>query len=141
MTSDVNSRNTDFADRALERIERMMLVIALAGLASAAALPGWRTCLSFAVGTAIAFLNFRWLKKGVFEVSELTVQSGVPASSKRIVGRFLLRYFLMALVAFVILIASRDSLYGFFAGLSLPVAAMLCEAVYATYRVIRNGNR
>jgi hypothetical protein len=42
----------------------------------------------------------------------------------------------MAVIAFVILTVSRESLYGFFAGLFLPVSAMLCEAAYETYKVI-----
>jgi len=44
---------------------------------------------------------------------------------------------LMAIAAFVILTVSRDSLYGFFAGLFLPVAAILCELGYEMYKVIR----
>jgi hypothetical protein len=72
----------------------------------------------------------------VARLAELTVQSGAPASSRGVVHRFLLRYFLMALVAFVILTVSRESLYGLLAGLFLPVAAMFCEAAYELYRVV-----
>jgi hypothetical protein len=53
-----------------------------------------------------------------------------------VVHRFLLRYFLMAIIAFVILTVSRKSLYGLFAGLFLPVAAILCEAVYEGYVIL-----
>jgi hypothetical protein len=42
----------------------------------------------------------------------------------------------MAIVAFVILTVSRESLYGLFAGLFLPVAAILCEAVYEAYAAV-----
>jgi hypothetical protein len=45
----------------------------------------------------------------------------------------------MALVAFAILTVSRESLYGLFAGLFLPVAAILCEAVYEGYKVVVRG--
>jgi hypothetical protein len=55
------------------------------------------------------------------------------------VHRFLLRYFLMALVAFAILTVSRESLYGLFAGLFLPVAAILCEAAYEAYKIVVRG--
>lgn len=126
----------DFYARALERIPRVMLVLGAAGLVASATLFGWRIGLGFGLGGAIAYLNFHWLKKVVAGLAELTIQSGTPASSRGIVHRFLLRYFLMALVAFVILTVSRESLYGLFAGLSLPVAAILCEAGYETYRVI-----
>jgi hypothetical protein len=42
----------------------------------------------------------------------------------------------MAIVAFVILTVSRESLYGLFAGLFLPVAAILCEAAYEAYAAV-----
>jgi hypothetical protein len=81
-------------------------------------------------------VNFHWLKSVVAGVAELTVQSGTPASSRGIVYRFLLRYFSMAAVGFVILTVSRESLYGFFAGLLMPVAALLCEAAYVMCKVV-----
>ena len=126
----------DFYGRALQRIQRLMLVIGVATLLTAYAFFGWRIGLGFALGGAIAFLNFQWLKKVVEGIADLIIQSGSPASGRGIVHRFLLRYFLMAVVAFVILTVSRESLYGLFAGLSLPVAAILCEAVYEAYRMI-----
>ena len=113
-----------------------MLALGVAALVVGTAVFGWRIGLGFAVGGAVSFLNFYWLKKVVAGVAAATVQSGTPASSRGIVHRFLLRYFLMAIAAFVILTVSRDSLYGFFAGLFLPVAAMLCEAGYETYKVL-----
>jgi hypothetical protein len=126
----------DFYSRALERIHKLMLVLGAAALITATTMFGWRIGLGFAVGGAVSFLNFYWLKKVVAGVAAATIQSGTPASSRGIVHRFLLRYFLMAIAAFVILTVSRDSLYGFFAGLFLPVAAMLCEAGYEMYAVL-----
>ena len=126
----------DFYSRALDRIQRMMIVIGLTAFATAWAYFGWRIGLGFGLGASIAYLNFHWLKKVVAGIAELTIQSGSPASSRGIVHRFLLRYFLMGLVAFAILTVSRESLYGLFAGLFLPVAAILCEAGYETYKVL-----
>ncbi len=113
-----------------------MIIIGVAALVTAWAYFGWRTGLGFALGCCVAYANFSWLKKVVAGIAELTIQSGNPASSRGIVYRFLLRYFLMAVVAFVILTVSRESLYGLFAGLFLPVAAILCEAAYETYKVV-----
>jgi hypothetical protein len=113
-----------------------MLVLGGAALITAMALLGWRIGLGFAVGGVVSFLNFYWLKKVVAGVAAAAAHTGTAVSSRRVVQRFLLRYFLMAVAAFVILTVSRDSLYGFFAGLFLPVAAMLCEAGYETYKVI-----
>lgn len=119
----------------LERIRTLMTVLGFATLVTAFSFFGWRIALGFFVGAAVAYLNFYWLRKVVAGLAELTVHSGSPASSRGIVYRFLLRYFLMAVVAFVILTVSRESLYGLFAGLFLPVAAILCEAGYELYRV------
>jgi hypothetical protein len=125
----------DFSAGALDRVHKFMLVLGAAAMATAFAMLGWRIAAGFAVGGGVSFLNFHWLKKAIAGVTAATVESGTPASSRGVVHRFLLRYFLMALAAFVILTVSRDSLYGFFAGLFLPVAAMLCEAGYETYKV------
>ena len=114
-----------------------MIVLGIAGLVPAFSLWGWHTGFGFGLGAAVAYLNFYWLERGVAGVVQLTIRKGTPVSSRRIVERFLLRYFLMAVVAFVILAVIRDSLYGLFAGLLLPVAAILCEAVFQTYKVIR----
>ena len=122
---------------ALQRIQVLMVVIGTAALITAFAMFDWRIGLGFAVGAAVSTLNFYWLKKVVAGIAAATLRAGAPISTRGVVTRFLLRYFLMAVAAFVILTVSRDSLYGFFAGLFLPVAAILCEAGYETYKVIR----
>jgi len=129
----------DFYSRAAERIQKLMLVIGLAGLVMAFSYFGWRIGIGFTLGASIAHLNFHWLKKVVAGLAELTISSGNAPSSRGVVHRFLLRYFLMAIVAFVILTVSRESLYGLFAGLFLPVAAILCEAGYEVVRVLRGS--
>jgi len=136
MSFEMHSTADDFYSRVLERIQRITIVLGVAALAMAWGYFGWRIGLGFALGGCVAYVNFYWLKKVVAGIAKLTIQSGTPASSRGIVHRFLLRYFLMAVVAFVILTVSRESLYGLFAGLFLPVAAILCEAAYETYKVV-----
>jgi hypothetical protein len=136
MNPPTKSVSDDFYSRALERIQTFMVVLGIAALITTCIFLGWRIGLGFALGATIAYLNFYWLKKVVAGLAELTIGSGTPASSRGVVHRFLLRYFLMAIIAFVILTVSRESLYGLFAGLFLPVAAILCEAGYEVIRVI-----
>ena len=136
MTSQTQPASDDFYARSLERIQSFMLVLGIAALITADAFLGWHVALGFGLGATIAYLNFHWLKKVVAGLAELTIGSGTPASSRGVVHRFLLRYFLMAIVAFVILTVSRESLYGLFAGLFLPVAAILCEAAYEAYAAL-----
>jgi ATP synthase I chain len=128
----------EFYARALDRIPRIMFVLGLAALITVYIFFGWRISAGFGFGGVISFVNFYWLKRVVIDLGEISAQSGNPVSGRGIVQRFLLRYFLMAVVAFVILTVSRESLYGLFAGLSLPVAAILCEAVYEAYRAFSN---
>lgn len=100
---------------------------------------GWHTALGLACGCLVAYLNFHWLKRGVEGLADRIVEAGKPRSSKGVVFRFLLRYVLMALAAYGILIVSPASLYGFFAGLFLPVAAIACEAAYEAYVALARG--
>lgn len=126
----------DFYARTIERVQRIMIVISLAALVTAQIYFGWRVALGVFVGSAISYANFHWLKRVVAGLADLAAQTGTPAATRGTVVRFLVRYFLMALLGFVILTVSRESLYGFFAGLLVTVAALLCEAAYEAFRAI-----
>jgi hypothetical protein len=124
---------------ALKRIQRCMLVLA-------ALLPwgawwwfGGRTALGLVCGCAVAYLNFHWLKGGVEGLADRIVDAGKAQSGKGIVARFFLRYVLMGLGAYGMLTVSPASLYGLLAGLSLPVAAIACEAAYEAYVALARG--
>jgi ATP synthase I chain len=121
---------------ALDRISRFMVVLALGLSAAAWWRYGWRTSLGFACGSAVAYLNFHWLKRVVIALADRATQSGYTQSSQGVVFRFLLRYVLMAFGAYVIFTVSRASLYGLFAGLFLPVAAIACEAAYELWMAL-----
>jgi hypothetical protein len=125
-----NPQSEAFYSGALGRISRVMLVLAVGLSAAAWWRYGWRVALGFACGCAIAYLNFHWLKRVVIALADRATQSGQTQSSQGVVLRFLLRYVLMALGAYVIFTVSRASLYGLFAGLFLPAAAIACEAAY-----------
>src|SRR5260370_9996900 len=89
---------------------------------------GWRPALGFFCGCAVAYLNFHWLKRVVTALADRATQSGPSPSSSGMVLRFLLRYVLMALGAYVIFTVSPASLSALFAGLFLPLAAIACAA-------------
>jgi hypothetical protein len=116
-----------------------MLVLAVAATLISWWLHGWRIALGMLLGCAVAYLNFHWLKKGVEGLAARIVQAGKSQSGKGIVFRFVVRYVLMGLVAYGILAVSPASLYGLFAGLFLPVAAIACEAAYEAYVALARG--
>jgi len=124
---------------AVTRIPRFML--GLAGILTFAAWLrfGWRVALGFACGCAIAYLNFHWLEHVVSGLADRVTRTGERQSGKGVVVRFLLRYFLMAVAAYVIFSVSPASLYGLFAGLFLPVAGIACEAAYELYAAYARG--
>ncbi len=123
----------DFYSGAVGRIRGFMVGLALALSAAAWWSFGRWSALGFAVGCAIAYLNFHWLKRGVSGLADRVTNTGKPQSGAGIVARFLLRYVLLGAAAYVILTSFPASLRGLFAGLCLPVGAIACEAVYELY--------
>ena len=126
-----------FYSSALLRIRNFMLVLAPV-LCSAAWLKfGSHAAAGFLLGCIIAYLNFHWLKSGVSGLADKVTNTGKRQSGKGIVARFLLRYVLLGLAAYAILTSFPASLRGLFAGLFLPVGAIVCEAAYELYAGLR----
>jgi hypothetical protein len=128
-----------FYSGALLRIRRFMIVLAPLLVAAAWWKYGLRPALGFAFGCAIAYLNFHWLKRVIAGFADRATGAATSQSGQGIVFRFLLRYALMALGAYVILTVSPASLNGLLAGLFLPVAAIACESVYELYAALARG--
>lgn len=122
---------------ALGRIRRAMGLLGIAAPLVAGVAFGWRMGLGTALGCGIAYINFRWLVRGVEQLGERMAGGADPKSGSGMVSRFLLRYVLMGVAAYVILSVSPMSLYGLLAGLFLPVAAIAWEAAYEGYAALR----
>jgi hypothetical protein len=133
------SASETFYSSALTRIRNFMLV-----LGPVLSIAAWITfgrfpALGFLLGCVIAYLNFQWLKSGVSGLADRVTNAGKAQSGKGIVARFLLRYVLLGVGAYAILTSFPASLRGLFAGLFLPVGAIICEAVYELYAGIVRG--
>ena len=124
---------------ALDRIRHFMAVLAPLLIAAAWWKFGIRSAAGFAFGCAIAYVNFYWLKRVISGFVDRAAGAVTSQSGQGIVSRFLLRYVLMAVGAYVILTVSPASLNGLLAGLFLPVAAIACEAVYEVYAALVRG--
>lgn len=114
----------------LGRIRRLMPLLSVAGVAASWYFLGWVMAAGFALGCVVAYVNFQWLAHVVNALGERVVYTGRGESGVAIVGRFLLRYAFIAFCAYVISRFSVYSLYAMMAGLFVPTAAILCEAVY-----------
>jgi len=128
-----------FYSGTLHRIQRLMSLLAPVLVAAAWWRFGLRPAVGFAFGCAIAYINFDWLKRVIAGFVDRATGAATSQSGQGIVLRFLLRYVLMALGAYVILTVSPASLNGLLAGLFLPVAAIGCEAVYELYAALARG--
>ena len=128
-----------FYSGAYGRIVHFMLVLGVIATVAVWLRFGATVAAGFVVGCLIALVNFHWLKRVVSALSDRVTATGQRQSSKGVVLRFLLRYFLIALAAYAIFKISSQSLYGLLAGLFLPVGAILMEAVYELYAALRRG--
>ena len=128
-----------FYSGALERIRKFMLVLGPVLAATAGIEFGRWAALGFLLGCVISYLNFHWLKSGVAHLADRVTNTGKAQSGKGIVARFLLRYVLLGGAAYAILTSFPASLMGLFAGLFLPVGAILCEAAYEVYAGLTRG--
>jgi hypothetical protein len=141
VTNDISQPESDrFYAGALDRIRILMIVLGGALSLAAWLIFGMRPALGFLLGCVIAYLNFQWLKSGVSGLADRASNSGKAQSGKGIIARFLLRYVLLGVAAYVILTSFPASLRGLFAGLFLPVGAIACEAVYEIFAGITRPN-
>jgi uncharacterized membrane protein len=135
----IDAASSSFYAGALTRISRIMVLLACVSALTSLTIYGWRIAVGVFVGSLIAYVNFHWMKQVVNALAERSIESQGTRPGKGIVLRFLVRYALMALVGYVIFSASPASLYGLFAGLFLPVAAIACEAAYEAYVALARG--
>jgi hypothetical protein len=127
-----------FSD-SLQRIERLIPVLAVVLGAALAGRGDWRVGLGVLAGAAVAYVNFRWLKSTVMALADVITGSGGHASRPSVVLRFLTRFVLIALVAYGILVSYPAAFRGFLGGLFVPVLAIFVEAAYVVFASIRRG--
>lgn len=128
-----------FYEGALTRIRSLMIVLAVLTAAFCWLRFGVPAALGFVTGCAIAFLNFFWLKRAIAAFTLRASGEETPLSGGGTVFRFLLRYFLMGIVAYAIFRFLPASLYGLLAGLFLPVGGIVCEAGYEVFVALHRG--
>jgi len=117
----------EFYERVTSRIFRVMLAIAGAGTLAALAWRGWRVGAGFALGAAISWINFRWLKHAVDSLSGKRAQRA-PRPRLAVLAGF--RYLVLGGAAYAILRYSSISLRGTLAGLFVSVTAVSVEIFF-----------
>jgi len=113
-----------FYERALRRIGRAIVAIAVGGTAAALAWGGWNWSAGFGLGAGASWLNYRWLAG---------IAGGLGGEGRtrtRLAVLAGLRYLLLGLGAYVIVRFSKVSVTAALAGLFVPVAAVMLEMLY-----------
>ena len=120
-----------------QRIEWMTVVLGLAGAAFVFLRWGWRPGAGVALGAALAWLNFRWLKQGVTALVKLsTAQANSEHARVPLVvyAKFFGRFALLLLIVYVILSRSWLPVAAVLGGLFAVVAAVMIELMWELVR-------
>ena len=125
----ITNADDDFYQRVTSRIFKVMLAIAAAGTLAALVWRGWRVGAGFALGSALSWINFRWLKHAVDSLSGKRARPRLA-----VLAGF--RYLLLGGAAYVILSYSSISLgatlVGLFVSITAVIAEIFFEVVYGT---------
>jgi hypothetical protein len=131
-------RNENLAfDRIIPRVLRNIVVVGALLLVPAFWFYRWPGLIGFVFGAAVSYINFQSLKRSVEGLADRIVDQNSREKGGLIVLRFLLRYGLVAVVAYAIFKSSSLAFRGFLWGLCVPVAALMAEAVWQGYTAFR----
>jgi hypothetical protein len=131
------SNDDAFYAAAERRIEYLTVAIGLLASVAVAIHWGAKSGAGLAVGAALSWINYRWMKQGVNALAKLsTAQAGeekarVPAS---VYFKFIGRYALLIVAAYVILRGFSLPAASVLAGFFVVVAAVIVELIGLLFR-------
>lgn len=135
--ADAVETSAEFYTAAERRIEYFAAGIGVAGTLAALIFWGVRPGIGVAVGAAVSWLNYRWMRLGVATMSRLTKAQAAnekvripPGTYLRSIGR----YALLAIGAYVILHFFSLPIVSLLAGFSAVLAGVLAEAIGQLFR-------
>jgi ATP synthase I chain len=109
--------------RLVRRIHIIMAVLAAFGIVVAAIYWGISGGLGFAAGSAVSFLNFRWMSR---IVSTLGTKEVKPMPALVLGGRYLL----FAAIGYGIFVYSEKGFLAALVGCFIHIAAVMLEVIY-----------
>src|ERR1700683_4704137 len=115
------------------RVERFLIVLGAAMTLAAGIGWGTRAAVGAAIGTALCWLNFRWLRQGaasLIRVGQAQADAEKAHVPPLIHMKFIGRLLLLLVVAYVILAWLRLPAIAFLCGLVAVVPGILIELVY-----------
>jgi hypothetical protein len=124
-------------ERVIPRVMRNILIASVLLLGPVFWFYGWVGAIGFAFGAAVSYVNFYSLKRGVEGLADRVVNRNSREKGGWIVLRFVVRYGLVAIVAYAIFIGSPVAFRGFLWGLCVPVTALMAEAIWQGFTAFR----
>jgi hypothetical protein len=134
---DISAVETSALERIVPRLLRNMIVAAVVFLVPAFWFYRWAGSIGYAFGAGVSYVNFRSLTRGVEGLADRIVNRDSREKGGRILFRFIVRYALVGAVAYAIFKGSSLAFRGFLWGLCLPAAALMIEAVWEGFEVLR----
>jgi len=126
-----------FYEAAERRIEYFTFAIGLAGAIAFTFVWGIPEAVWFAVGAAFSWINFRWMKQGIGALARLSAaQTGAEKIRvpRMVYVKFLGRYLLLVLMAYVMLRGFKFAALSLLAGLFALAGAVLIEMMGQLFR-------
>lgn len=126
-----------FYEAAERRIECFAAGIGAAGAVGTGVFWGVRDGVWFAVGAALSWLNFRWMKQAIGVLSRLSAAHDGPEKTRvprTVYVKFAGRYVLLMVVGYVILRGFKFAMVSLLAGLFVIAAAVLAEMIGQLFR-------
>jgi len=129
-----------FFSKAIDRIRQSIIVLGAIVFPLIWIRYGFLSAGGFLLGVVISYVNFHWLTRAVNALADrIAADSNSNESGSGIVFRFLVRYLLIGLAAYVTFVSRPQAFRGLLIGLGLPVAGMMIEAAFETYVALRRG--
>jgi ATP synthase I chain len=121
----------------IPRVLRNILVVSVLLVGPAFWFYRWAGSIGFAFGAAVSYVNLRSLTQSVEGLADRIVNRNSREKGGLIILRFVVRYGLVAAVAYAIFKSSPLAFRGFLWGLCVPVAALMAEAAWEGYTAFR----
>ncbi len=137
------TQNEAFYQAGERRIEWLTLGLGAAAAAGVGLRYGGRAALGLALGAALAWVNYRWLKQAVGVMAKLAAAQSEASRTRvprRVYVKFFGRFALLIGVVYVILSRSLLPAGAVLAGLFALAAAVLAELLYEVMRGERRTN-
>ena len=123
----------DFYEQFERRLYRTNLILVALGVVTVGALQSVGAAFSLAVGGAISYLNFHWLKQAI---DHLVRNRGAGSASRRVLVRYVARHALIGLALFVTIRFAVMDLTFLLVGLFSYFLAIFLECIFEITRVL-----